>query len=1041
MVQYSYENDSFVIEDFQNAKTFASFLPAVAGVDGKPLWAFYCNQGQGLSSFGVTGKDTPITPFDSATLAYQNIALKSFRTFLKWSGKAYTPFLGEAACKRTMRIRASEFSIEEENDAYRMEIVYSTVSHSSFPALLRQVKLTNKTKEKARVEILDGLPVFFPHGLSNVVYKEMVFLMAAYCVVRGNENNQPFVKFKTSTGDNPIVTESKDGHGFAAVDQNGSFLKTIVDPSCVFGSDPSLMTAHPFMDQDGLQFEGQTQQTENKLPCAFVHKEVEIEGEGSYSFAEIYGMWDDEAKFQEALKDFGVQKAEEYRKQTALLLKELEKPAEVHTGYPVFDRYVKQSYLDNGLRGGFPMLLPNGQVYYVYGRKHGDMERDYNAFQMPARYYSSGPGNFRDVNQNRRSDLYFHPYVGDYNIQLFFSLIQMDGQNPLNVKPNVFVLNEDADLSFLNEVPHEKEIRSILKGFEPSTLYTYLRDTVYQNKGDVDVLFHKILCVCHQEAQANFAEGYWVDHWDYNLDLLEAYSSVYPDKEENLFFGTKYPYFYSPIYVEPRSEKYCLNPDGKPRQYGAIDLKAAKDYCDSTGFDMGTTHWLVDENGLRVTSTLAEKIIHLICVKFSTLDSQQIGIEMECEKPGWNDAMNGLPGLFASSIPETVELLRLVRYAKKHFAPFAEKSLSFLPKQAKLFEGLKSNLAAKKNGTMDSFTYWDHVTSLREELRLAYRYHAESNRTLIPMSEALSLLDEMEEILSQGLKEAKAMGKGILPTYLIHNVDRYEKLGRKNHLGFETIRALSFQTVLVPSFLEGPARAFKLHDGTMGEEDYQAIRNSELHDPKLGFYKTSASLEDAPFEIGRVHAFTKGWLERECNFLHMTYKYLLGLLKDERYEDFYQEAKVNFVCFMDPHVYGRDPAEASSFLVPSNNPDSSKWGQGFEARLTGANAEFMEMVVLLFFGEHLFSMENGLLTFHLEPKLSHEFFDEKKQASFLLLGKTKVTYHNPHDLDLYQEGVHFVYQIEGKSYSCVCGELAERIREGKVQEIDVEVLS
>ena len=157
MVQYFYENDSFVIEDFQNAKTFASFLPAVAGVDGKPLWAFYCNQGQGLSSFGVTGKDTPITPFDSATLAYQNIALKSFRTFLKWNGKAYTPFLGEAACKRTMRIRASEFSIEEENDAYRMEIVYSTVSHTSFPALLRQVKLTNKTKEKARVEILDGL--------------------------------------------------------------------------------------------------------------------------------------------------------------------------------------------------------------------------------------------------------------------------------------------------------------------------------------------------------------------------------------------------------------------------------------------------------------------------------------------------------------------------------------------------------------------------------------------------------------------------------------------------------------------------------------------------------------------------------------------------------------------------------------------------------------------------------------------------------------------------------------------------------------------
>ena len=67
--------------------------------------------------------------------------------------------------------------------------------------------------------------------------------------------------------------------------------------------------------------------------------------------------------------------------------------------------------------------------------KHGDMERDYNAFNIPSTYYSSGPGNFRDVNQNRRSDLYFVNEIKDYNIKIFFSLIQMDGQNPLTVKP------------------------------------------------------------------------------------------------------------------------------------------------------------------------------------------------------------------------------------------------------------------------------------------------------------------------------------------------------------------------------------------------------------------------------------------------------------------------------------------------------------------------------------------------------------------------------------------------------------------------------
>ena len=32
-------------------------------------------------------------------------------------------------------------------------------------------------------------------------------------------------------------------------------------------------------------------------------------------------------------------------------------------------------------------------------------------------------------------------------------------------------------------------------------------------------------------------------------------------------------------------------------------------------------------------------------LKFSTLDPYGMGVEMEGGKPGWNDAMNGLPGI------------------------------------------------------------------------------------------------------------------------------------------------------------------------------------------------------------------------------------------------------------------------------------------------------------------------------------------------------------------------------------------------------------
>ncbi len=37
-------------------------------------------------------------------------------------------------------------------------------------------------------------------------------------------------------------------------------------------------------------------------------------------------------------------------------------------------------------------------------------------------------------------------------------------------------------------------------------------------------------------------------------------------------------------------------------------------------------------------------------LKYSTLDSQGMGVEMEGGKPGWNDAMNGLPGLLGESL-------------------------------------------------------------------------------------------------------------------------------------------------------------------------------------------------------------------------------------------------------------------------------------------------------------------------------------------------------------------------------------------------------
>ena len=79
------KTDRYVLEDFDSKPTFASFLPGVAGLYGKPVWSFYVNRGQGVASFGFKSKDYPILEFNPANKAYQLTPYIGFRTFLKGS--------------------------------------------------------------------------------------------------------------------------------------------------------------------------------------------------------------------------------------------------------------------------------------------------------------------------------------------------------------------------------------------------------------------------------------------------------------------------------------------------------------------------------------------------------------------------------------------------------------------------------------------------------------------------------------------------------------------------------------------------------------------------------------------------------------------------------------------------------------------------------------------------------------------------------------------------------------------------------------------
>merc|ERR1719320_1524419 len=60
--------------------------------------------------------------------------------------------------------------------------------------------------------------------------------------------------------------------------------------------------------------------------------------------------------------------------------------------------------------------------------------------------------------------------------------------------------------------------------------------------------------------------------------------------------------------------------------------------------------------------SIIAKLAILAANKFSHMDPLGMGLEMEAGKPGWNDAMNGLPGLFGSEMPSAYELHEIVDF-------------------------------------------------------------------------------------------------------------------------------------------------------------------------------------------------------------------------------------------------------------------------------------------------------------------------------------------------------------------------------------------
>ncbi len=1057
MSNYRLDGDKFIIDNYTEVPAFSSFLPGLSGVKGIPVWSFYTNRGQGINSFGIHHKGNAIMEFNSANTAYENTPVKGFRTFIRVDGEYYEPFCAyEPEARRRMEIEKNVLTIIEESHGLRITVCYIILPGENIGALVRRVTVENIDGGAHELEILDGMPQIIPYGIQNGQYKEMSNLFKSWADIKNIENRAPLYTMRASSDDSAEVSEIQGGYFYLAV-QNGELQPVLYDKNVIFHWDNSMVNAVTFREE-GLQgVLAKAQCFANKVPCGFIPVKVTLGAGESCEFAAFSGFAASIDLLNDKAKSFCAEGYVERKVQEAReLVASFTKDVWTKSANPLFDQYMEQCYLDNFLRGGIPFVMGKGEnkaVVHLFSRKHGDPERDYNFFSIAGEYYSQGNGNYRDVCQNRRNDVFFNPAIGDFNVRHFYSLVQMDGYNPLEIRPCTFVIpeqNKQAAEKLTAEHVEDPEgrIAGVLAGpFTPGQITNIIAAHQLQVTGDEEELVNGLIELGREQVEAGFGEGYWSDHWDYNLDLVENYLLVYPDRRESLLFGDDSYGFYDSVgVVRPRSETYVIN-KGKIRQYGS--LYHCKEKAARPGFVENGTNWLKDKMGNKVTTTLFGKMMTLAVNKFALLDSFGMGIEMEGGKPGWNDAMNGLPGLFGSGMPETLELKRLVDFLLEEAGRQAPEKEISLPMELTAF--MRDIYALLQEGLSD-FDYWDRAASRRERFREEIKFETEGSFTALSFREVKAVLEAFAGKLEKGIERAFAYGQGIMPTYFTFEASEYEPIlnedgtAKISPYGLPGARVKKFSLVQLPFFLEGPARMLSAQgkkDPKAAEEMCQKIRKTDLYDKKLKMYKTSESIEGISMENGRVRAFTPGWLERESVFLHMEYKYFLGMLKAGLYESYYQAVKDALIPYQNPEIYGRSILENSSFLASSANPDSSVHGQGFVARLSGSTVEMLSMWLGMFLGEGGFTFEEGKLGFTLAPRLSGDMFDESGEASFMLLGSCKVTYHNESGKNTYGEDGVKVCRMELTGEDgrfTVAGdrlgeEQARKLREGKISEI------
>ncbi|MBI4309008.1 MAG: hypothetical protein HY591_01610, partial [Candidatus Omnitrophica bacterium] len=1027
---------------------------------------FYVNRGQAISSFGIESKDKAILEFQPANKAYRLTSIQGFRTFLKVSGgkgqKCYEPFahadLSSFKIKQRMIITSHDLTIEEVNASLgtKISVNYFTVPEEPYAALARRVSIENISKKDLSIECVDGLPAINPYGLKDWLGKHMSRTVEAWVAVRNTAKKAPFYQLKVEVADTPQVNPIEEGNFYFAFDtQSGRLLDTIVEAACVFGQASDFLVPEVFYRAGNFQVPA-LQQTANRTPSAMVHANMSLKPGSSKSFTALAGFAHDLAELNMVVRKttrpgFVETKARRNR----AVIDGIKGHCFTHSASRVFDQYCGQTFLDNVLRGGLPVSLQtaDGPVSFnVYSRKHGDPERDYNFFTLAPTCLSQGNGNYRDVNQNRRNDVWFNQDVGDSAVINFLNLIQADGYNPLVVKGSAFTVHDEAGIDkVLKDFTPQgdiQQLKSMLKnGFMPGELLKLISRAV-PIKGKPQEFLSRVLGISQKQEQADFGEGYWSDHWTYNLDLIESYLGLYPEDLRRLLVDKKaFHFHFSDAYVLPRNKRYVLTPAGV-RQYHSLVEGGKQAQAKEKGYKL---RGKAGQGDVYHTNLLV-KLLCLLANKSATLDPSGIGIEMEANKPNWYDALNGLPGLLGSSINETFEVKRLALFVKSALARLncdEGMAVDVFTELADFIEGLMHILSTEHS----SHEYWKKSNDLKEHYRHLVRLGIEGHERKIPLAQIRKFLEGIVHKINEGTARGRGP-QGLFASYYYHEVVKYDVLDKSHH-GEHHVRPLEFKRHDLPYFLEGFVHALRVEDAKGAAQLHRLVQKSALYDKALKMYKVNADLSRETEEIGRARIFPPGWLENGSVWLHMEYKYLLELLRRGLPGEFFKEARSCFIPFLDPRRYGRSILENSSFIVSSAHEDKNLHGRGFVARLSGSTAEFIHMWLLMNAGLKPFGLNGqGQLTLTFKPILPVWLFTKALSDGFAadtyafkFLNAVLVVYHNPKRRDTFGPGavgpVKMTIKYAGDQKpveitgGVLVGEAAEAVRGKKVERIDI----